>query len=120
MVESLAQRRGLIATFMAKPFAHLTGSGAHFHFSLWRGGGNAFERDASEDPRGLGLSELAYQFIGGLKANAKAYIAFTAPAFGKTPHGDYLDYYITVKRREWQQAHEQITRWELDRYLQLF
>ena len=38
-----------------------------------------FERDAAEDPRGLGLSELAYQFIGGLKANAKAYIAVTAP-----------------------------------------
>ena len=30
-------------------------------------------------PRGLGLSELAYKFIGGLKANAKAYIAVTAP-----------------------------------------
>jgi glutamine synthetase len=41
-------------------------------------------------------------------------------AFGKTPHGDYIDYYINIKRREWQQAHEQITRWELDRYLQLF
>ena len=79
MVETLAQQRGLIATFMAKPFAHLTGSGAHFHFSLWRDGENAFERDAGEDPRGLGLSELAYQFIAGLKANAKAYIAFTAP-----------------------------------------
>ncbi len=223
---------------MAKPFAHLTGSGAHFHFSLWRDGENAFDRDVAEDPRGLGLSELAYEFIGGLKANAKAYIAFTAPtvnsykrlivgaptsgatwapayisygynnrtqmlripaagriedrtvdgscnpylaatamlaagvdgvrrrldpgepnsanlyelseaeraaqgiellpanlldatrelernevlraAFGRTRAGDYVDYYIAVKRREWQQAHEQITRWELDRYLQLF
>ena len=38
-----------------------------------------FERDAGDDPRGLGLSELAYEFIGGLKANAKAYIAVTAP-----------------------------------------
>ena len=38
-----------------------------------------FERDPSEDPRGLGLSELAYGFIGGLKAHAKAYIALTAP-----------------------------------------
>jgi glutamine synthetase len=41
-------------------------------------------------------------------------------AFGKTRDGDYIDYFITVKRREWQAAHEQITQWELDRYLQLF
>ena len=79
MVESLAQQRGLIATFMPKPFAHLTGNGCHFHVSLWSNGENVFERDVADDPRGLGLSELAYQFIGGLKANAKAYIAVTAP-----------------------------------------
>ena len=79
MVESLAQQRGLIATFMPKPFAHLTGNGCHFHVSLWKDDENVFDRDPSEDPRGLGLSELGYNFIGGLKANAKAYIAVTAP-----------------------------------------
>ena len=68
-----------MATFMPKPFAHLTGSGAHFHMSLWDGERNLFEADPKDDSRGLGLSELAYQFIGGLKAHAKAYIAFTAP-----------------------------------------
>jgi glutamine synthetase len=41
-------------------------------------------------------------------------------ALGKTRDGDYVDYFIEVKRREWQAAHEQITQWELDRYLQLF
>ena len=56
MVESLAQQRGLIATFMPKPFAHLTGNGCHFHVSLWKDGENVFERDPAEDPRGLGLS----------------------------------------------------------------
>jgi len=238
MVESLAQQRGLLATFMPKPFSHLTGNGCHFHVSLWKDGENLFERDPSEDPRGLGLSELGYQFIAGLKANAKAYIAVTAPtvnsykrivvgaptsgatwapayisygynnrtqmlripdagriedrtvdgscnpylaatamlsagldgiergldpgdpnsanlytmsvadreaagiellpenlldatreleknnvlraAFGKTRDGDYLDYYVKCKRREVQAAHEQITQWELERYLQLF
>jgi glutamine synthetase len=238
MVESLAQQRGLIATFMPKPFAHLTGNGCHFHVSLWKDGENVFERDPAEDPRGLGLSELAYQFIAGLKANAKAYIALTAPtvnsykrltvgaptsgatwapayvsygynnrtqmlripaagriedrtvdgscnpylaatamlsagldgvtrgldpgdpnsanlyemseaergergiellpanlldatreleandvlraALGQTRDGDYIDYYVKVKRREVQAAHEQITQWELNRYLQLF
>src|SRR3954452_5269465 len=77
MVEAMAQERGLIATFMPKPFADLTGNGCHFHMSLWRDGENLFEAD--DDPRGLGLSPLAYNFIGGLKAHAKAYIAVTAP-----------------------------------------
>lgn len=238
MVESLAQQRGLIATFMPKPFGHLTGNGCHFHISLWQDGENAFARDPADDPRGLGLSEVAYHFTAGLKANASAYIALTAPtvnsykrlvigaptsgatwapayisygynnrtqmlripepgriedrtvdgscnpylaatamlaagldgierrldpgepnsvnlyelndgereargietlpanlldavralerndvlrhALGTTPDGDYVDYYAAVKRREWQAAHEQITQWELDRYLQLF
>jgi glutamine synthetase len=40
--------------------------------------------------------------------------------FGQTRDGDYLDYFVEVKRREVQSAHEQITQWELDRYLQLY
>ena len=82
MVESLAQERGLIATFMPKPFGHLTGNGCHFHMSLWKDGENVFEADPADDPRGLGLTPLAYSFIGGLKAHAKAYIALTAPTVG--------------------------------------
>ena len=41
-------------------------------------------------------------------------------ALGTTPHGDYLDYFVACKRREVQAAHEQITQWELNRYLQGF
>ena len=67
MVESLAQERGMIATFMPKPFSHLTGNGCHFHMSLWRDDENVFEADPADDPRGMGLSETAYQFIGGLE-----------------------------------------------------
>src|SRR5918997_2567172 len=77
MVESLAQERGLLATFMPKPFAHLTGNGCHFHMSLWEGDRNVFLDES--DPRGLGLSEAAYHFIGGLKAHARATSALTAP-----------------------------------------
>jgi glutamine synthetase len=77
MVEALAQERGLIATFMPKPFAHLTGNGCHFHMSLWKDGQNVFLDEA--DPRGLGLSETAYHFIGGLKRHARAYSCVTAP-----------------------------------------
>jgi glutamine synthetase len=238
MVETLAQRRGLIATFMPKPFADKTGNGCHFHVSLWKDGDNAFAREREDDPRGLGLSDAGYHFIGGLKAHAKAYIAVTAPTvnsykrlvvgaptsgatwapayisygynnrtqmlrvpapgrvedrtvdgscnpylaaaamltagldgiereldpgdpnganlyklspeelerqgigllpanlldavrelesddvlrkgLGRTRDGDYVDYFVNVKLGEWQAAHEQITQWELDRYLQLF
>ncbi len=234
MVEAMAQERGLIATFMPKPFGHLTGNGCHFHMSLWKDGQNVFH--SADDP--LGLSQEGYHFVGGLKQHAKAYICVTAPtvssykrlvigsrsgsawapvyisygynnrtqmlripgpgriedrtidgscnpylaatavlaagldgiergidpgkpttelnlhelteerrrelgiellpgnlldatrelerddvlreAFGTGPHGDYLDYFVRVKRGEWQQAHEQITQWEIDRYLQLF
>ena len=46
----------MIATFMPKPFGHLTGNGCHFHMSLWKDGENVFEvDDPSDDPRGLGL-----------------------------------------------------------------
>jgi glutamine synthetase len=239
MVEAMAQERGLIATFMPKPFAHLTGNGCHFHMSLWRDGRNVFEADPENDPRGLGLTDEAYRFIAGLKAHAKAYIAVTAPtvnsykrlvvgaptsgatwapayvsygynnrtqmlripapgrvedrtvdgscnpylgatvllaagldgiergldpgepanglnlyetdearraelgievlpanlldatrelerdevlraALGRARDEDYADYFVRCKRREWQQAHERITQWEIDRYLQLF
>ena len=41
-------------------------------------------------------------------------------ALGSVGDEDYLDYFIRCKRREWQAAHEQITKWEIDRYLQLF
>ena len=40
-------------------------------------------------------------------------------ALGRGRDEDYVDYFIRCKRREWQQAHEQITKWEIDRYLQL-
>ena len=78
MVHTLAEQHGMIATFMPKPFTHLTGNGCHFHMSLWRDGENVFLDEA--DPRGLGLSEAAYHFVGGLKTHARAYSsALTAP-----------------------------------------
>ena len=228
-----------MATFMPKPFAHLTGNGCHFHMSLWKDGENVFEADPGDDPNGMGLSDIAYKFIGGLKAHAKAYIAVTAPtvtsykrlvdgrdaerfdvgaglhqlrlqqphadaahpggradrgphgrrllqplpgcdgrarrrprrhregprrrrpddraqppranddelndlgvetlpatlldaareleaddvmreALGNTGREDYVDYFAKIKKAEFKAAHEQITQWELDRYLQLF
>jgi glutamine synthetase len=83
MVHTMAERLGqelgrdIHATFMPKPFTHLTGNGCHFHMSLWKGDENLFLDEA--DPRGLGLSKAAYGFIGGLKKHARAYSGVTAP-----------------------------------------
>ncbi len=77
MVHTLAEQAGMIATFMPKPFSHLTGNGCHFHMSLWDGDTNLFLDES--DPRGLGLSETAYGFIGGLRKHARAYSGVTAP-----------------------------------------
>lgn len=77
MVHTLAEQHGVVATFMPKPFTALTGNGCHFHLSLWHEGRNLFLDES--DPRGLGLSALAYSFIGGLKRHARATSAITAP-----------------------------------------
>jgi glutamine synthetase len=77
LVSVLAEQRGMTATFMPKPFTDRTGSGMHMHLSLWRGAEAAFP-DAS-DTRGLGLSPLAYSFIGGILDHARALQAVIAP-----------------------------------------
>jgi glutamine synthetase len=77
MVKTVAEQHGLRATFMPKPFSHLTGNGCHAHVSLWdaRGRKNLFD-DAKDE---LGLSPLAYRFLGGLIHNAEAMAAITNP-----------------------------------------
>lgn len=76
MVKSIAEKHGLRATFMPKPFAGLTGNGCHVHASLWsKAGKNLFV-----DPKGeLGLSRLAYHFIGGVMHSAPALCAIANP-----------------------------------------
>lgn len=77
MVRTVAEQHGLFATFMPKPFAHLTGNGSHFHMSLWDAHKNInlFE-DTKDD---LGLSQMAYYFCGGLMKHAQALSAVTNP-----------------------------------------
>ena len=74
-----ARKYGAIASFMAKPFSDRTGSGAHMHYHLAdaESGKNLFATD--RDPRGLGLSELGYHFLGGVLAHARALCAITSP-----------------------------------------
>ena len=39
---------------------------------------------------------------------------------GKTPEGDYADYFVATKRAEVRSSHAEVTPWELERYLQAF
>lgn len=81
MAKHYAAEEGLLATFMPKPFADKTGSGAHFNMSLYdkESGANLFKRSHAEDPRGLGLTELGYQFIAGILKHGPALCAAFAP-----------------------------------------
>jgi len=75
MVKTLAEKHGLRATFMPKPFEKLTGNGCHAHISLWKKKKNIF-LDKNDK---LGLSKLAYNFLGGIIKNAGSLSAFFNP-----------------------------------------
>ncbi len=76
MTRSIAEKHGLRATFMPKPFMDLTGSGCHAHVSVWRDGHNVFSDKSDE----IGMSQDGYHFIGGLIHSADALAAITTPA----------------------------------------
>jgi len=75
MVKTIAEKHGLRATFMPKPFENLTGNGCHAHISVWNGNKNKF-LDKSDE---LGLSKMAYNFLGGVIKNASSLSAFFNP-----------------------------------------
>ena len=75
MVKTIAEKHGLRATFMPKPFENLTGNGCHAHVSVWQGKKNKF-LDKSDK---LGLSSMAYNFLGGVIKNAASLSAFFNP-----------------------------------------
>ena len=79
MTSQVAKRFGAIATHMPKPFGKLTGSGCHFHISLWDLDRRTNLFLDERDRRGLGLSTLAYQFLGGVMSHARALAAVVAP-----------------------------------------
>ncbi len=77
MVKSVAEKHGLRATFMPKPFEGLTGNGCHCHISVWDidGGTNAFADKSAE----FGLSSQGRTFLGGIMKHASALAAITNP-----------------------------------------
>lgn len=84
IVQTLAEQRGMTATFMPKPFGDRTGNGMHLHLSLWDGQDPLFPLAAgpstgASDPHGLGLSPTAYSFVAGLLDHGPALPALVAP-----------------------------------------
>ncbi len=77
MAKSIAEKHGLRATFMPKPFAHLTGNGCHAHVSVWDKTG---KKNLFHDKKGeLGVSALGYNFLGGIMAHAEGLCAMMNP-----------------------------------------
>jgi len=77
VLKTLAQAKGLYATFMPKPIRGIAGSGLHIHQSLAykANGTNAF----SDPGDSHGLSMIAKRFIAGQLAHARGMCAVLAP-----------------------------------------
>lgn len=75
VVKIIAQKHGLHATFMPKPFRDDAGSGMHINMSLCKDGKNSFYDPSAED----GLSEVARHFIGGIFRHIRGITALTNP-----------------------------------------
>jgi glutamine synthetase len=96
MVKSVAEMHGLRATFMPKPFANLTGNGCHAHVSLWDKTG---KKNLFHDKRGdLGLSKLAYNFLGGVMNSADALAAIFNPSVNSYKR---IDATVTISGATW-------------------
>ena len=78
MAREITRKHGLIASFMPKPFADRTGSGAHFNMSLadLEQGHNLF---APADGSAAWVSEMGLQFMAGILRHAPAICAVMAP-----------------------------------------
>ena len=75
-VKAIAAKHDLIASFMPKPLFGINGSGMHCHQSIFDQQGNNLFFDSRDD---LHLSKLAYGFIAGQLAHARAMAAIVAP-----------------------------------------
>tara|TARA_B100000700_G_scaffold293740_1_gene355019 strand:+ start:139 stop:1494 length:1356 start_codon:yes stop_codon:yes gene_type:complete len=76
MVRTLAEKSGMRATFMPKPFIDKTGNGCHAHLSIWNKKGNNLFLNKKDK---LGLSKTAYNFMGGIMNSAEALTAWFNP-----------------------------------------
>ena len=78
---------------------------------------NMYETDAAEREK-MGVETLPENLLDATRELEKDDVL--RKALGSVGDEDYVDYFVRCKRREWNAAHEQITQWEIDRYLQLY
>lgn len=74
-VKTIARRHGLHATFMPKPKYGMNGSGMHINMSLLKDGKNIFANESDAN----GLSQTAYDFLGGVMEHMRSMTAVTNP-----------------------------------------
>lgn len=78
VVKMTAARKGLLASFMPKPFHDGYGAGLHTHVSLTD---EKKRQNLFYDPRGAyGISKIASHFMAGILAHAKGLAALTNPS----------------------------------------
>jgi glutamine synthetase len=78
IVKGVARKHGLTATFMAKPFADIAGSGLHIHASVYdQNGGNIFSAPGGGEPPNI--SDVLRHAIGGLAVTMEEAMAIFAP-----------------------------------------
>ncbi len=96
MAKSIAEKHGYRATFMPKPFEHLTGNGCHAHVSVWdkTGKKNLFLNKRDE----MGLSKIAYQFLGGVLHSADSMAAMFIPTVNSYKR---IDAAVTASGATW-------------------
>ena len=96
MAKSIAEKFGYRVTFMPKPFQHLSGNGCHAHVSVWDKSGkkNLFLQENDE----LGLSQLAYWFIGGVLHSADSMAAMFIPTVNSYKR---IDAAVTTSGATW-------------------
>ena len=94
ITRALALQRGLIASYMPKPFTDLAGNGLHANLALWDTdtGSNLLAGDGQENP----LSEIGRQFIAGLMAHAPGICGLGAPT---------VNSYKRLQPASWAPAH---------------
>ena len=96
MVKEVAEKHEMRATFMPKPFADLTGNGCHAHVSIWDKAG---KKNLFHDKKGeLGMSTLAYSFLGGVLHNADSLAAIFNPAVNSYKR---IDATVTLSGATW-------------------
>lgn len=73
VVKAIAQRNGLYASFLPKPFADKPGSGVHVNLSLFQNGGNTFLSFGKEE------GSVAESFLAGILARVREMTLFLNP-----------------------------------------